>query len=131
VPTPTPGPGEVIIQVHAVSVNRTLDIQVRQDGGNYGVTLPLVLGNDPSGVVVEVGQGVLDVRCLYQQRLQVKSGLGAERQEDLERALQLGRSGEFKVLIDRIMPLQEAAAAHRLVDKNEPLGKVVLDPTMA
>lgn len=58
VPTPAPGPGEVLVQVHAVSVNRTLDLQVRQDGGNYGVTLPLVLGNDPSGVVVAVGQGV-------------------------------------------------------------------------
>ena len=58
VPTPTPGPGEVIVQVHAVSVNRTLDVQVRQDGGNYGMTLPLVLGVDPSGVVVDVGQGV-------------------------------------------------------------------------
>src|SRR5499426_4527093 len=55
VPTPTPGPGEVVIQVHAVSVNRTLDLQVRQDGGNYGVTLPLVLGNDPSGVVAALG----------------------------------------------------------------------------
>src|SRR5712691_3147342 len=63
VPTPTPGPEEVIIQVHAVSVNRTLDIQVRQDRGNYGVTLPLVLGNDPSGVVVEVGQGVEQPRA--------------------------------------------------------------------
>ena len=60
----------------------------------------------------------------------MKSGLGAERQEDLERALQLGRSGEFKVLIDRIMPLKEAAAAHRLVEQNEPLGKVVLDPSL-
>jgi len=328
VTTPTSGPGEVIVQVHAVSVNRTLDLQVRQDGGNYGVTLPLVLGVDPSGVVVDAGQGVeqpqvndrvtifggvrcgscqqcmagnprrclsprmlgvqcwggyaeylripasncvpipdglpfahatvitrhfplafgecyladlkqgdwalvmgaagglgsclvqaakalgaqviagagadarveaamslgadfginyrredleqevrritggrgvdavfeniadpalwpgafnslarggrlvtvgahggglvtLDVRRLYQQRLQVKSGLGPERQEDLERALQLGKSGELKVLIDRIMPLKEAAAAHRLVAQNEPLGKIVLDPTLA
>lgn len=327
VPTPTPGPDEVIVQVHAVSVNRTLDLQVRQDGGNYGVTLPLVLGVDPSGVVVAVGQHVeqprvndrvttfggircghcqacvtgdaractrprmlgvqcwggyaeylqipasncvpipdglpfahatviarhfplafgecyladlkqgdwalvmgaagglgsclvqaakalgaqviagagtdarvaaarslgadfginyrredlatevmrltggrgvdavfenigdptlwpgafnslarggrlvtagahggglvtLDVRRLYQQRLQVKSGLGAERREDLERALQLGTSGALKVLIDRIMPLREAAAAHRLVAQNEPLGKIILDPTL-
>jgi len=78
------------------------------------------------------GGGVvtLDVRRLYQQRLQVKSGLGAERQEDLERALQLGKSGELKVLIDRIMPLKEAAAAHRLVAQNEPLGKIILDPTL-
>ena len=58
VPTPIPGPGEVLIRVHAVSVNRTLDLQVRQDGGGYGTVLPLVLGNDPSGVVVAVGQAV-------------------------------------------------------------------------
>lgn len=57
-PTPTPGPNEVLLRVHAVSVNRTLDLQVRQDGGNYGTVLPLVLGNDPSGVVVAVGQAV-------------------------------------------------------------------------
>jgi NADPH:quinone reductase-like Zn-dependent oxidoreductase len=60
VPTPEPGPGEVLIQVHAVSVNRTLDCVVR--AGKYArpVTLPLVPGVDPSGVVVAVGAGVTD-----------------------------------------------------------------------
>ena len=29
VPTPEPGPGEVLLKVHAVSVNRTLDCKVR------------------------------------------------------------------------------------------------------
>ena len=77
------------------------------------------------------GLVTLDVRRLYQQRLQVKSGLRAERQEDLERALEMENSGELKVLIDRIMPLKEASAAHRLIAMNEPLGKIVLDPTLA
>ena len=62
VPTPAPGPGEVLVRVHAVSVNRTLDLQVRQDGGNYGVTLPLVMGCDPSGTVVAVGSGADPVK---------------------------------------------------------------------
>ena len=327
VETPSAGPGEVLVAVHAVSVNRTLDLQVRQDGGNYGVTLPLVLGNDPSGVVAAVGpetEGVkigdrvaifggvgcgrcphctsgrqagctsrrmlgvqcwggyaeyvklpagncvplpdglafahatviarhfplafsechlaalaagdwalvmgaagglgsglvqvaksrgartiaaagtdgrvevatslgaefgvnyrrqdlarevmritggrgadvvfenigdpalwpgafnslapggrlvtvgahggghitLDVRRLYQQRLRVISGLGAERREDLEHSFQLARAGVFRVLVHRVLPLRAAAAAHRMVATNEPLGKVILDPTV-
>jgi NADPH:quinone reductase-like Zn-dependent oxidoreductase len=58
VPTPAPGPGEVLVRVQAVSVNRTLDLVVR--AGHYAapVTLPHVLGVDPSGVVTAIGQGV-------------------------------------------------------------------------
>ena len=327
VPTPSPARGQVLVQVHAVSVNRVLDLQVRQDGGNYDTTLPLVLGNDPSGVVAQVGpelegfqvgdrvtvfQGIrclacppclngsserchnpkmlgvqtwggyaeyvcvpgvncvpvpedlpfpeatvitrhfplafgeasigrlekddwalilgaagglgsclvqvasaigtriiagagadervhaalalgahygvnyrrndletevmritegrgvdvvfdniadpdiwsgafnclarggrlvtagahggglvtLDVRKLYQQRLQVVSGLGSERREDLERSLELGAEGKLRVLIAKVMPLRQAAAAHRLVAENDGVGKVILDPTL-
>lgn len=326
-PTPQPGPGEALIKVNSVSVNRTLDLQVRQDGGGYGAILPLVLGNDPAGEVVELGsrvdslkvgervaisQGIhcgvcgpcasanyfqcinrrmlgihlwggyaeyvkvpasncvaipdglsygeatvvarhfplaiaqtrltnlqagdwalvmgaagglgscivqvarnlganiiagagadervavgqslgaqhgvnyrrddletevmritegrgvdavfenigdpaqwdgafnsmarggrlvtvgahgggmvtLDLKKLYQRRLQVMSGLGAEGRAELEESLALTASGEFQVLIDRTIPLSEAVAAHRLVDSNEPLGKVILDPTL-
>jgi DHA2 family multidrug resistance protein len=58
VPKPEPGPGEVLIKVHAVSVNRTLDAVVR--AGKYArrVTLPLTPGVDPSGVIAKVGPGV-------------------------------------------------------------------------
>ena len=326
-PTPVPGPGEVLVKVHSVSVNRTLDLQVRQDGGGYGAILPLALGNDPAGVVVESGPGVesprvndrvavsqgihcnncdhcaagshqectnrrmlginlwggyaeyvkvpasncvnipdglsfgaatvvarhfplaiaqtrltnlqagdwalvkgaagglgscivqvartigariiagggtdervavgqslgaefgvnyrrsnletevmhitegrgvdvvfenigdpsqwdgafnslarggrlvtvgahgggvvtLDLKRLYQRRLQVMSGLGSEGRAELERSLQLTVRGEFQVLIDRTIPLSQAVAAHHLKDGNEPLGKVILDPTL-
>ena len=56
--TPAPGPGEVLIRVHAVSVNRTLDLAVR--AGTYATPakLPHVLGNDPAGVVAALGDGV-------------------------------------------------------------------------
>src|SRR5262245_58491756 len=58
VPTPQPGPGEVLLKVHAVSVNRTLDLVVR--AGHYArrPPLPHVLGVDPCGVVVAVGPEV-------------------------------------------------------------------------
>lgn len=57
VPTPAPAAGEVLVQVHSVSVNRTLDLIVRQ--GNYPVKIrmPHVLGVDPAGVITQIGAG--------------------------------------------------------------------------
>lgn len=55
VPTPVPGPGEVLIRVHAVSVNRTLDLAVRAGTYPVPVKLPHILGVDPSGVIAAVG----------------------------------------------------------------------------
>lgn len=61
IPDPVAGEGELVIEVHAVSVNRVLDIRVRAgQAPRYGVQLPHVPGVDPSGVVVEVGPGVTD-----------------------------------------------------------------------
>jgi NADPH2:quinone reductase len=59
-PDPVAGPGEVVVKVHAVSVNRTLDLVVR--AGKYAkpVKLPHILGVDPSGVIAQVGPGVTD-----------------------------------------------------------------------
>lgn len=61
VPDPVPGENEVLIKVHAVSVNRVLDVAVRQ--GNQlqrGVKLPHILGVDPSGEIVGLGPGVTE-----------------------------------------------------------------------
>jgi NADPH:quinone reductase-like Zn-dependent oxidoreductase len=58
VPTPVAGPGEVVVRVHAVSVNRTLDLVVRSGKYAMPVSLPHVLGVDPSGVISAVGPGV-------------------------------------------------------------------------
>jgi NADPH:quinone reductase len=60
VPAPEPGPGEVLIRVHAVSVNRTLDLVVRAGKYTRPVTLPLVPGVDPAGVVARIGPGVIN-----------------------------------------------------------------------
>jgi NADPH:quinone reductase-like Zn-dependent oxidoreductase len=56
--TPEPGPGEVLIKVHYVSVNVTLDTIVRRGVYPFKPSLPHVLGVDPTGEVVAVGAGV-------------------------------------------------------------------------
>ncbi len=67
VETPTPGPGEALVRVHAVGVNR-MDVEMR--AGVYGkekltdfyfgqmMEFPHILGIEPAGVVEAVGEGV-------------------------------------------------------------------------
>src|SRR5271169_5467632 len=64
VPDPVAGPGEVVVDIHAASVNAA-DYKVRLGGGAYsgdGVKLPHILGRDFSGVVGAVGPDVTDLR---------------------------------------------------------------------
>lgn len=59
-PTPEPAPGELVFRVHAVSVNRTLDLSARAGEYDPAIRLPHILGVDPSGVVSSIGEGVTD-----------------------------------------------------------------------
>lgn len=64
-PRPEPGPGEVLIRVHATSLNR-LDLWARS-GPPVKIfpwaepEFPLISGSDCAGVVAEIGQGVTNV----------------------------------------------------------------------
>src|SRR5215218_9996718 len=57
---PEPGPGEVLVRIFASSVN-LVDTKFRVDGGSAGLEPPVILGADISGVVEEVGPGVMDL----------------------------------------------------------------------
>jgi NADPH2:quinone reductase len=57
VPDPKPGPGQVLVRLHAVGIN-PVDTYVR--AGTYTIkpTLPFIPGSDGAGVVEAVGDGV-------------------------------------------------------------------------
>ncbi len=57
---PRPGPGEVLVRVVVAGTN-PIDAKLRADGSFAGLEPPVVLGSDVSGVVAEVGDGVLDL----------------------------------------------------------------------
>ena len=57
VPKPVPQAGQVLVRVHATSIN-PLDFQVRRGDYSDLVPLPTITGHDISGVVEAVGPGV-------------------------------------------------------------------------
>ena len=95
VPDPTAGPGEVVVDIHAASINAA-DYKVRLGGGAYrtgGVRLPHILGRDFSGLVSEVGSGVTDMQVgdavfgvcdqgvegAYAEKIAIKSAIIAKK----------------------------------------------------
>ena len=58
-PVPTPGHGDVLVQVSAVGVCGS-DTHYLREGriGDHVVRNPLVLGHEAAGVIVDVGEGV-------------------------------------------------------------------------
>jgi NADPH:quinone reductase-like Zn-dependent oxidoreductase len=80
-PDPVAGPGEVVVDIHAATVNAA-DYKVRQ-GGSYGkVSFPHILGRDFSGVVSALGEGVSDLKigdAVFGVTDQGKEGAYAEK----------------------------------------------------
>lgn len=82
----------------------------------------IVLVGEVTGTTVE-----LDMAQIYRRGLQIRSAVSTSRRQ-LEMALRLVSSGAVRPMVERTMPLAEAAAAHRLVEDNAVLGRVVLMP---
>lgn len=76
VPTPTPGVGEVLIQVKAAALNH-IDLWLRRGLPALKITLPHVCGGDVCGVVAGMGAGVRGVK--EGDRVVVSPGLSCGR----------------------------------------------------
>lgn len=61
-PAPKPGPNDVLIRVHATSLNR-LDVFMREGSHGTRITPPEILGRDLAGDVVQVGSEVRGFRA--------------------------------------------------------------------
>jgi len=124
VPTPAPGPGEVLLQVRAVSVNRTLDLVVRAGCYAHRPQLPHVLGVDPCGVVVAVGSDVTDRKVGDRLVCQPIAGLTQNRTPLVLGVHVWGGYAEYVAVparITHLMPNELAFATAAVVARHAPL----------
>lgn len=76
VPTPAPGPGQVLVRIHAAALNH-IDLWLRRGLPSMRVALPHVPGGDGCGAVAALGPGVTGVR--EGDRVVVSPGLSCGR----------------------------------------------------
>ncbi len=87
------------------------------------------------GVIVAFGFAAgpevrFDVRSLFFAQKQLKGSMASDI-EDLEWGLAQVKAGEIKPLLDRALPLRDAAEAHRLIANSAVKGNIVLLPWAA
>jgi NADPH:quinone reductase-like Zn-dependent oxidoreductase len=93
---PIPAPDEIVVDVHAASVNAA-DYKVRLGGRGYNLRFPHILGRDFSGVIARAGEsvadfavgdpmfGVLDagIEGAYAEKLAIKAAIVARKPDRL------------------------------------------------
>ena len=88
-----------------------------------------------TGVIVAFGFAAgpevkFDIRSLFFEQKEIKGSMASDKR-DMEFGLQLVTEGKIRPLLDRTLPLSEAAQAHRLVANNEVTGSIALLPWAA
>jgi NADPH:quinone reductase-like Zn-dependent oxidoreductase len=98
-PNPVAAPGEVVVDIHAASVNGA-DWKVRAGGSYKPPHFPHILGRDLSGVVASVGEGVADFRVgdpvfgvseanresCYAEQIAIRAAIVARKPDSLSHA---------------------------------------------
>jgi NADPH:quinone reductase-like Zn-dependent oxidoreductase len=99
VPDPKAGPGEVVVDIHAASVNAA-DYKVRLGSYDSKLQFPYILGRDFSGIVAERGPGVSDLQVgdevfgvcdagiegAYAEKIAINADIIAKKPERLDHA---------------------------------------------
>jgi NADPH:quinone reductase-like Zn-dependent oxidoreductase len=71
----------------------------------------------------------IDFSHLYHKQITVRGRPGHEP-SDIPKCFAAAAEGKVKPLIEKVLPMSQAAQAHRLVESGEVAGKIVLDTTL-
>jgi NADPH:quinone reductase len=71
----------------------------------------------------------IDFFHLYDRRITIR-GMPGHKAENIPQCFRAVAEGKIKVQIAKVMKLSQAAEAHRLIESDPGMGKIVLDPTL-
>jgi NADPH:quinone reductase len=71
----------------------------------------------------------IDFFHLYDRRITIR-GTPGHKDEDVPKCFRAVAEGKIKVTVAKVLPLSRAAEAHRLIEADPGMGKIVLDPTL-
>ena len=127
------GEDDAVARVKAWTGGRGADVVVDNLGGD-GFAQSIAAAR-PLGAVVAYGFAAgpevrFDIRSLFFEQKQIRGTMAADK-DDLEWGLAQVKAGTIRPQLDRALPLDRAAEAHRLVAGNRVKGNVVLLPWAA
>jgi D-arabinose 1-dehydrogenase-like Zn-dependent alcohol dehydrogenase len=116
--------------VRSATGGRGVDVTIDTVGG--AVFHEIRRSTVPGGRIVIVGEVtgepvLIDLSTIYRRGIQIQTAVSTSRRQ-LEMALRLVANGSVRPIVDRTMPLAEAAEAHRLVEETSVAGRIVLMP---
>jgi NADPH:quinone reductase-like Zn-dependent oxidoreductase len=120
--------GDFVAEVKALTGRRGVDIVVEHVGGDTFARSIKATRN--GGVIVTCGatsgfEATIDLRHVFFRQIQLLGSTMASK-GDLLALLPHVASGRLRPLVDRVLPLRDAAAGHRALEAREVIGKVVL-----
>ncbi len=121
---------DLLEEVKRLTERRGVDIVIEHVG--TAVFEKCVLSLAPGGRLVTCGvtsgyEARLDIRYLFSRQLSLLGSFMGSKGELLE-AFAFFTSGRLKPVIARVFPLEEAAAAQRLMEERGHFGKILLKP---
>lgn len=116
--------------VRSITGGEGVDVVVNYTGGESWVRSLKSLKH--GGRILTCGATIgfdppTDIRYIWRRELDIRGSDGWRRQ-DLVDLLQAVQEGKIIPIIDRVLPLEQTAEAHRLLEDREVFGKVIITP---
>jgi NADPH:quinone reductase-like Zn-dependent oxidoreductase len=123
------------IQDEVLKITGGKGVNVLYDNVANSKIMPLAfkaLGMDGRHVTAGAHGGpnvMIDFAHLYHKKITIMGRTG-HKESDIPKLFAAAAEGKLAAQIERLLPMSQAAEAHRLVESGEVAGKIVLDPTL-